>query len=126
MVTDHKPLVGLIKGVEKAENRCLTPLCGELTSWFIREVWFRAGKRNAGTDAFSRSPTGVNLLTERKTACISTQQLQQETTWDEMLQMLIQYVRTAFPSMRSELPIAARKFWNTSTNGETYFFLVAM
>ena len=62
VVTDHKPLVGLIKGVEKAENRRLTRLRGELTGWSIRDVWYRAGKRNAGPDAFSRSPAGVNIL----------------------------------------------------------------
>ena len=112
VVINHKPLVGLIKGVEKAENRHLTGLHGELTSWFIRDVWYRAGKRNAGPDAFSRSPTGVNLLTERNTKRISTKQLQQETTRDETLQLLIRYVRTAFPMTRAELPAAAREFWN--------------
>ena len=64
VVTDHKPLIGLIKGVERAENRRLTHLRGELTSWLIQDVWYRAGKRNSGLDAFSRSPTGVNLFTE--------------------------------------------------------------
>ena len=73
VVTDHKPLIGLIKGVERAENWRLTCLHGELTSWLIQDVWYQAGKHNAGPDAFSRSLTGVNLLTERKTAHISMQ-----------------------------------------------------
>ena len=85
VVTEHKPLVGLIKGVEKAENRCLTCLRSELTGWSIRDVWYSAGKRNAGPDAFSCSPAGVNILTERKTTRISTQQLQQETDKDQTL-----------------------------------------
>ena len=101
VVTDHKLLVGLIKGVEKAENRCLTRLHGELTSWFIWDVWYRAGKRNAGPDAFSRSATGVNILTEHKTTRILTLQLQQETDKDETLQMLIRYVCTAFNKIRT-------------------------
>ena len=53
VVTDHKPLVGLIRGVEKAENRRLTRLREELTSWDIRDVWYRAGVCNAGPDALS-------------------------------------------------------------------------
>ena len=65
VVTDHKPLCGLIMGVEKADNRRLMRLRGELTGWSICDVWYHAGKRNAGPDAFSRSPSGVNLLTER-------------------------------------------------------------
>ena len=112
VVTDHKPLVGLIKGVEKAENRRLTRLRGELTGWSIRDVWYRAGKRNAGPDAFSRSPAGVNILTERNTKRISLLQVQQVTEKDETLQLVIQYVRTAFPATRAELPTAAREFWN--------------
>ena len=112
VVTDHKPLCGLIMGVEKADNRRLTRLRGELTGWSICDVWYRAGKRNAGPDAFSRSPSGVNLLTERNTKRISTKQLQDETKRDETLQLLIRYVRTAFPMTRAELSVAAHEFWN--------------
>ena len=66
VVMDHKPLIGLIKGIEKAENRRLTRLREELTGQDIRDVWYRAGKCNAGPDALSRKPAGINLLTERK------------------------------------------------------------
>ena len=58
VVTDHKPLLGLIKGAEKAENRRLTRLWEELTGWDIHE---------------------------RKRTRISTVQLQQETARDETL-----------------------------------------
>ena len=34
VVTDHKPLLGLIKGAEKAENRRLTRLCEESAQSF--------------------------------------------------------------------------------------------
>ena len=43
VVTDHKPSIGLIKGVEKAENRCLMRLRKELSGWDIRDIWYRAG-----------------------------------------------------------------------------------
>ena len=62
--TDHKPLIELIKGAEKAENTCLTRLREELTGWDIHDVWYRASKSNAGPDALSRKPAGINLLTE--------------------------------------------------------------
>ena len=78
IVTDHKPLVGLIKGAEKAENRRLTRLREELTGWAIRDVWYRAGKSNAGPDALSRNPAGINLLTERNRILISNEQIRKK------------------------------------------------
>ena len=51
--------MGLIKGVEMTKNRCLTSLNEELTSWDICDVWYRAGKRNAGQDALSRKPAAL-------------------------------------------------------------------
>jgi len=112
VVTDHKPLVGLIKGVEKAENRRLTRLREELSSWDIRDVWYRAGVCNAGPDALSRRPAGINLLTERKRCKISTDQIKQETARDDTLQLLMEYLRKGFPSTRAELPANVRVFWN--------------
>ena len=112
IVTDHKLLLGLIKGAEKAENRRLTRLCEELTGWDIHDVWYRAGKCNAGPDTLSRKPSGINLLTERKRTRISTAQLQQETARDKTLQLLVKYIRTSFPTSRSQLPTSARPFWN--------------
>ena len=112
IVSDHKPLVGLIKGDEKAENRRLTRLREELTSWNIRDVWYRAGKCNAGPDALSRYPAGINLITERKRMRISTAQLQKESARDDTLQLLLKYIRSSFPASRSHLPIPARAFWN--------------
>ena len=60
----------------------------------------------------SRNPTGINLLTERKRTKISTAQLQQETARDETLQLLVNYIRTSFPSSRLQLPMSAQSFWN--------------
>ena len=112
IVADHKPLVGQIKGAEKAENRRLTRLRKKLTSWAICDVWYRAGKSNAGPDALSRKPAGINLLTEQNRIWISNEQIRKETARDETLQLLIKYIRTTFPPTRSQLPIPARGFWN--------------
>ena len=38
VIRDHKPLLGLIKGAEKTENRHLTRLYEELTGWDICDV----------------------------------------------------------------------------------------
>ena len=110
--TDHKPLIELIKGAEKAENTCLTRLREELTGWDIHDVWYRASKSNAGPDALSRKPAGINLLTERKKTRISTAQIQKETARDDTLQLLVKCIRTTFSLTRSELPISTWGFWN--------------
>ena len=49
VVTDHKPFIGLIKGIKKAENRRLMRLREELTGWDIRDVWYKAGVCNDPT-----------------------------------------------------------------------------
>ena len=114
IVTDHKHLVGLIKGAEKAENRRLTRLRKELTSWAICDVWYRAGKSNAGPYELSRKPAGINLLTERNRSQISNDKIQKETARDDTLQLLVKYICTTFPPTRSQIPISACGFWNAS------------
>ena len=84
----------------------------ELTGWAIRDVWYRAGKSNAGPDALSRNPAGINLLTERNRIRISNEQIRKETARDNNLQLILKYIRTTFPPTRSQLPTAARGFWN--------------
>ena len=112
VVTDHKPLIGLIKGAKKAENRRLTCLRKELTGWDIRDVWYRACKSNAGPDALSRKLAGINLLTERKRTRISIEQLQKETVRDDTLRLLVTYIRSTFLTNRSQLPKPTHGFWN--------------
>ena len=83
-----------------------------MIGWDICDVWYRASKCNAGPDALSRKPTGNNLLAKCKRTKISTAQLQQETARDETLQLLVNYIRTSFPSSRLQLPTSAQSFWN--------------
>ena len=112
IVTDHRPLVGLIEGVEKAENRRLTNLRSKIVDWKIQKVWYRAGIDNVGPDALSRRPLGINLLTEHNVIQISVDEMQNETLNDATIQSILKLVRTSFPATRSQLPKEARDYWN--------------
>ena len=112
IITDHRPLLGLIKGIEKADNSRLTRLREKLVSWKIRDVLYCSGPDNVGPDALSRRPIGINLMTEHKVIRISTKQMQQETARDETIQLVLSCVRSGFPATRSQLPQTTRGFWN--------------
>ena len=59
VVTDHKPLVAIIKGDEKALNVRLMRLKEKLTTFSIADVWHTKGTANVGPDALSRHANGI-------------------------------------------------------------------
>ena len=53
IVTDHKPLISIIKGDEKALNMCLMRLKEKLTTFLINYIWHTRDTANAGPDTLS-------------------------------------------------------------------------
>ena len=67
IVTDHKPLISIIKGDEKALNVKLMRLKVKLTTFSITDVWHTKGTANAGPDALSRHANGVPTCNDNGT-----------------------------------------------------------
>ena len=59
IVTNHKLLMNIIKGEEKALNVRLMRLKEKLTTFSIADVWHIKGTANAGPDALSRHTNGI-------------------------------------------------------------------
>ena len=67
MVTDHKPLVNILKNI-KGENKmiCISGLKHTIIDWKFLDVWYIRGIKNAGPDALSRQYANMTKINMAK------------------------------------------------------------
>ena len=130
LVTDHKPLVGLLKGPQTDNNARLSRLCAKIVNYDFIDIWHVPGEKNAGPDALSRHANGVPAreqngersqvlqVTQRDTtARITYNDVRAETDKDGSMRMLRKLVDTDFTETNGGLAkTVAGEFWRTRPN----------
>ena len=123
IVTDHKPLISIIKGSEKAANVRLMRLREKLTTFSIADVWYREGKENSGPDALSRhaqgvlaresdgTPSQVLLLSRREVKKMTYRDVQTATAADETIKTLEHLILNNFKIMNKD-NVQVKQVWS--------------
>ena len=114
IVTDHKPLICIIKGDERALNVRLMRLKQKLTTFSIADIWHTKGTANAGPDALSQhtsgvptrnddsTPNQVMLLTRREVGKMTYQDIESASRVDKSIKTLCELIRRRFEITSSE------------------------
>ena len=127
LVTDHKPLVGLLKGPQTDNNARLSRLPSKIVNYAFLDIWHVKGEKNAGPDTLSRHANGVpardqngersqvlQVTQKDTTAKITYDDIRAETDKDASMRMLRQLVDTDFSEIDGGLAkTVASEFWRT-------------
>ena len=127
IITDHKPLVSLLKKSLAACSSRLSRLILKIVDYPLR-VMYQPGRKMVISDALSCLSThqipdtketvpGLNVTIHEvgvfsNTNDTSMQSIQQETQNDTELQTLLQYIMKGFPLMRDECHDAIKPYFN--------------
>ena len=127
LVTDHKPLVGLLKSPENEHNARILRLRDKIVNYKFLDIWHVPGEKNAGPDALSWQANGVparkkngemskvlQITQTFKIAVITYDDVRAETDKDKSMRTLRKLVNANFQQASDAAAKAvADTFWST-------------